>query len=764
MDQQFDYTKLPDYSVVHPMVEMCSEADEILSHIIKVYETGKNAIISSYARLQKAFSDEKLKNTPLTQINNGIDITTLTNAGITTVYDLLNSLKPETFRGMPFAQSSALQTRAKILEQSLKDRFVLKIVPGSQDSDINNIVAFTAQLLAVNPYYDKAKQLYNDTHSKLCSAIPLAERQTPRLVWLLNYGMAIRRTIWEAVFDVEKIAKSDILREAKQLQDECKNAIERCWNASYWSLYEHNSATFYAFLEALVGKPKTNPLGFNYSSEGPAQPISGETTTQTQSQPQSPSKLGIPVIPGYVPDPELAELEKRVEILVQSVDKYPLNTSKLTARLRSYQEFAAKYILHQRQVLLGDEMGLGKTVEAIAAMAHLAASGETHFMVVCPLSVLVNWEREIERHSTLPKWIVHGSEAQKTYNLWRRYGGVIITTYDVLKKLNAPERQIISLIVVDEAHYVKNPKAERTHALLDFKKAAKRALFMTGTPMENKIKEMIFLIRCLRPDIADEIDCSEEKPDAVKFRLKISPVYLRRTRDDVLTELPEKEEIEDWCTMTNYEKNAYQHSLAVDTYMTLRRLSWNLPDITYSSKAKKMMEICDDARDNNRKVIIFSYFKDTLKVAEKMLGNRCFGPIDGSVPNAKRQAIIDRFTQGPGGSVLLCQVLAGGVGLNIQAASVVIFCEPQWKPSTEEQAIARAYRMGQVNRVFVHRILMEDTIDEYILAILKGKAKDIEVFANMSEAGIASMTELRMMNDIVEYEAKRLGITRMAKL
>lgn len=133
--------------------------------------------------------------------------------------------------------------------------------------------------------------------------------------------------------------------------------------------------------------------------------------------------------------------------------------------LRGYQAFGARFALAQRRVILGDEMGLGKTIQAIAALAHLKAEGRTHFLVVCPASVVINWIREIESRSTLRAYRVHGQDRSVALGQWTRHGDVAVTTYDVLGSLTVPDDVTVGMLVVDEAHYVKNPETRRSRAV-----------------------------------------------------------------------------------------------------------------------------------------------------------------------------------------------------------------------------------------------------------------------------------------------------------
>ena len=168
--------------------------------------------------------------------------------------------------------------------------------------------------------------------------------------------------------------------------------------------------------------------------------------------------------------------------------------------------------------------------------------------------------------------------------------------------------------------------------------------------------------------------------------------------------------------------------------MAARRVSWHVDDLEKSSKAKRLLEIVEDAREQDRKVLIFSFFLDTVGKIAAMLGESCMEPITGSVSPARRQQIIDEFDKAPAGTSLIAQIQSGGTGLNIQSASVVIMCEPQLKPSIENQAISRAYRMGQARSVLVYRLLCDDTIDERIMDILKQKQKEFDAFADESKA------------------------------
>lgn len=406
----------------------------------------------------------------------------------------------------------------------------------------------------------------------------------------------------------------------------------------------------------------------------------------------------------------------------------------LLCELRRYQEWGVKYTLHQKKVLLGDEMGLGKTVQSIACMVSLKNTGAKHFMVICPASVLTNWCREISTKSKLTVKKIHGSEREKMFASWKRFGGVAVTTYETTAVLSMEEDFRFDMLIVDEAHYIKNENARRSQNVRNICTHTDRILFLTGTAIENNVDEMISLINVLNPEIAESLTHVSQLSAAARFRESIAPVYYRRKREDVLGELPELIENEEWISLNETEREIYNDTILSRKYADIRQVSWNVDDIADSSKAERLVELVNEAESEGRKVIVFSFFLNTLKMVREVLGERCVSTINGSVPVAKRQQIIDLFDHARPGAVLPAQIQSGGTGLNIQSASVVIMCEPQLKPSIENQAISRAYRMGQARNVLVYRLLCENTIEERIMERLSQKQLIFDSFADQSVA------------------------------
>ena len=439
--------------------------------------------------------------------------------------------------------------------------------------------------------------------------------------------------------------------------------------------------------------------------------------------------------------------------LLKQIQATPLLLESFHTELRHYQEFGTKYILHQKRVLLGDEMGLGKTIQAIAAMNHLHYKGHRYFLVICPAGLLLNWKREIEKLTDMQAYMLHGTGISD-FEIWKSDGGIAIINYEGLDKIIFDKDFSLDMVVVDEAHFVKNKEAQRTRNTVRMIEQAEYALYMTGTAIENNVDEMCYLIECLNPSIASEVKDMKYLAKADLFRKKIAPVYLRRKRVDVLMELPELTIHDEWCMMNEEEIISYRKAVESGNFMAMRRVSWSSLN---STKAERMVELCLQALGEGRKVVIFSYFLETLSFVTDLLLGKSLPVISGKLSLEKRQEILRQFDE-PVVRVLPIQINVGGIGLNIQTAEIVILCEPQLKPSDEMQAISRVYRMGQINHVFVYRLLSADTIDEVLVKRLHEKQNIFNQFADESE--ISDQLEQLKEDDIqtlIQSERKKLN-------
>ncbi|NKY08875.1 DEAD/DEAH box helicase [Cellulomonas hominis] len=447
--------------------------------------------------------------------------------------------------------------------------------------------------------------------------------------------------------------------------------------------------------------------------------------------------------------------------LAERVAAHPLDQSLLRVPLRGYQAFGARFALNQGRALLGDEMGLGKTIQALAVIADRAAGGDRHFLVVCPAGVLVNWLRETTARTALPAHRLHGPSRAEAVARWHAEGGVGVTTFEALPHLPL-DGPPLGLLVVDEAHYVKHPSAQRSKAVAAWAAATWRVLLLTGTPMDNRIEDFVALVRLLDADLAAGLPRHLGLVGADAFRRAVAPVYLRRNQADVLMELPELVQVDEWEDLSPAGEEVYRAAVATGNFMAMRRAAYLTADPAESAKLARLVEIVAEAGASGHRTVVFSYFRSVLDVVARALDPRAYGPITGDVPADERQAVIDAFSAGPRDGVLVAQITVGGVGLNLQAASVAVLCEPQLTPAAEAQAVARLHRMGQVRTVVAHRLLAEDGVDERIVELLAGKRRVFDAYVRESAVAASAVaavdvTEAGLAREVVAMEQARLG-------
>ncbi|WP_432746133.1 DEAD/DEAH box helicase [Streptomyces sp. JH002] len=575
------------------------------------------------------------------------------------------------------------------------------------------VVIALHRLLVAGPGLRRTVEAARGVEERLAELLPAARPARGRLRMLLA-GREGRARARAAVAAIEKLTAD---AERRGLTGAFRQAAvdllrDPATEVEAWVDFELRSADYYSLLAELDGQPPDSDAA-----------------------------------QGFVP----AEIGDRVRA-------FELDDSQLRVSLRGYQSFGARFLLAQRRVLLGDEMGLGKTVQAVAALAHLAARGESHFLVVCPASVLINWTREIRARSTLRAVPVHGPERAAEFARWEADGGVAVTTFDALRGTESVVPT--AMLVVDEAHFVKNPDALRSRAVGRWAARAGRVAYLTGTPMENRVAEFRSLVRQLQPEVLPRVAGRELVAGSRAFRQAVAPVYLRRNQEDVLAELPALVRVDEWEEFGPQDGAAYREAVESGNFMAMRRAAYASPE---SMKVRRIRELVAEAADAGTKVVVFSYFRAVLETVGAALGaDRVTGVISGTTSVAGRQGLVDAFTAARGHAVLLSQIQAGGVGLNLQAASVVILCEPQIKPTMEHQAVARAHRMGQVRSVRVHRLLVADSVDQRMLEVLAGKSTLFDAYARRSEVAAATpdavdVSQGELARRIVEEERLRLS-------
>jgi len=445
-----------------------------------------------------------------------------------------------------------------------------------------------------------------------------------------------------------------------------------------------------------------------------------------------------PPPPGVVPDLPAASGDAAHGLLPQAiareVEAVALLRGSLGATLRRYQVFGAQYLIARRRTLLGDDMGLGKTMQVLAALCHLEASGRRHFLVVAPNSVVSNWEREVRKHTKLRPQVVHGHDRLDELAEWRAQGGVAITTFGTIGVL-AGSIGRLDFLAVDEAHAVKNPEAQRTQAIRALAAQSDHVALLSGTALENRLAEFHALVVLAAPSMAEPAKplLAPRPPGPDEARRLLAPAYLRRTQDEVLTELPELTKVDELVPLSD-EERAVPDALRRDL-MGLR-LAATVGLGPRSAKILRLAELLETYRAEGRKVAVFSFFRRVLDEVLALADTPHV--ITGDQSSPERLAAIDAFAAREGHAVIALQIEAGGQGINLQAAQVVILMEPQLKPSTENQAIARVRRMGQSRAVTVHRLIAEGTVDEWLVELIAEKQALFDAYAHRSAIAQAS--------------------------
>jgi superfamily II DNA or RNA helicase len=457
--------------------------------------------------------------------------------------------------------------------------------------------------------------------------------------------------------------------------------------------------------------------------------------------------------------------DQRWQEQVQKLRELPTLKPKLPktlqAELRDYQLDGFRWLSQLAHwgvgACLADDMGLGKTLQSLALILNRANAGPT--LILAPTSVCTNWLGEVEKFAPTLNVVQLGAlDRQKTLtDLQPR--DLLVCSYGLLQQEEVGEMlaQIEwETIVLDEAQAIKNAATKRSQAAMRLQ--GKFKLLTTGTPIENHLGELWNLFQFINPGLLGSLDNFNQKfanpierlQDAdARMRLKklIQPFILRRTKTQVLAELPARTEIvlhvqlskeeklfyealrrEALEKLTNTEANAGQKHLQVlAEIMRLRRACCNTklvkPEINLSSSKLELFgETLAELLDNGHKALVFSQFVDHLSIVRQYLDsqNISYQYLDGSTPSKDRKKRVDAFQSGEG-DVFLISLKAGGTGLNLTAADYVIHLDPWWNPAVEDQASDRAHRIGQLRPVTIYRLVAKDTIEDKIVALHQHK-------------------------------------------
>ncbi|MCI4624675.1 MAG: DEAD/DEAH box helicase [Candidatus Magnetoovum sp. WYHC-5] len=436
--------------------------------------------------------------------------------------------------------------------------------------------------------------------------------------------------------------------------------------------------------------------------------------------------------------------------------------STIQTNLRDYQVDGFQWLLKLAYwgvgACLADDMGLGKTLQVIAVMLIRAKLGPV--LVIMPTSVSTSWINEIQRHAPTLNIIMFNSKMADELSENLKPFDVVICTYGLLYQNSKRFEEINwQMIVLDEAQAIKNYTTKRSQAAMNLKGDFK--VITTGTPIENHLGELWNLFNFINPGLLGSIDRFNKRfaipiekyqnKDIRKMLKKlIQPFILRRTKSQVLEELPPRTEIILEVEMSQEEEAFYEalrqravehlaeinapsgqkHVHILAEIMKLRRACCNpqlvVNDVNIqSAKLKTFAETIEELLDNTHKALVFSQFVDHLKILREYLESKSisYQYLDGSTPLKQRKQAVEDFQNGQG-DVFLISIKAGGFGLNLTAADYVIHMDPWWNPAVEDQASDRAHRIGQQRPVTIYKLITKNTIEEKIVKLHQSK-KDL---------------------------------------
>ena len=440
--------------------------------------------------------------------------------------------------------------------------------------------------------------------------------------------------------------------------------------------------------------------------------------------------------------------------------------------------------------ILADDMGLGKTLQVIAfLLSEWKESGGNPgrpWLIVCPASLVFNWKSEVERFApVLPVYAAAGGAGERKQLLEqvvREKKGVIITSYELLRRdIDIYTGMDFACEVIDEAQFIKNHSTQAARAVKQVPAGFRLAL--TGTPVENRLSELwsifdylmpgfLFSYSRFREELETPIVSREDEETAVRLHKMIRPFVLRRLKKDVLTDLPDKIEKPMMAVMEGEQSSLYdahvQRLIAVLTKQTdqefagtqiqvlseltkLRQICCD-PGLLFdgyegeSAKTRLCMELIRNAAEGGHKVLLFSQFTSMLERLKSALAKEkiSYYTLDGSTPKVRRLELVESFNKDDT-QVFCISLKAGGTGLNLTAADIVIHFDPWWNVAVQNQATDRAHRIGQRNVVTVYKLIAKGTIEEKITALQEKKKALADSILGGEEMGRASFTREELM-------------------
>ncbi|MEJ7681239.1 MAG: DEAD/DEAH box helicase [Segetibacter sp.] len=461
------------------------------------------------------------------------------------------------------------------------------------------------------------------------------------------------------------------------------------------------------------------------------------------------------------------QLEERYDKLKEFKNIEPVEAPEhLKSILRPYQESGFQWLNYLHEVnwggILADDMGLGKTIQALSFIQHIKETkGSLKALVVCPTTLMYNWENEIKKFTdSLTYYIHHGGIRDKNL-VSKPQSDIIITTYGTLrsdiKSFVEPE---FDYIILDESQAIKNPSSKVTKASGLLK--AKSRLCLSGTPLQNNTFDIFAQMNFLNPgmlgtmeffkqEFAIPIDKFGEQEQKEHLRKLLYPFILRRTKEQVAKDLPDKTEMILFCEMGDEQRKIYDafrndfrdkilgvvesqgigrsQLTILQGLMKLRQICDSpaimKDDEKFPNVSIKLDEIVQEITENisDHKALIFSQFLGMLALIRQRLEEMGvkYEYFDGSTTAPDREKAIQGFQNEESCRVFLISLKAGGVGLNLTAADYVYIVDPWWNPAVEQQAIDRTHRIGQTKNIFAYRMICKDTVEDKILKLQEKK-------------------------------------------
>lgn len=463
---------------------------------------------------------------------------------------------------------------------------------------------------------------------------------------------------------------------------------------------------------------------------------------------------------------------------INSIKDYNIEPPKVKAQLREYQEYGYKWLSYLMDNNLGgclaDDMGLGKTLQAISVLTRLHEKKGTKSLVIMPKSLIYNWESEIKRFSPkLKVGIYYGNFRNRDII---KKSSVILTTYGTIRNdIEVIRDYFFDAIILDESQNIKNVNAQTTKAIMLLN--AKHRIALSGTPIENNLSELYSLFRFLNPSMfgtmeefnnyyAIPIQKENDQEAIEELKKKVYPFILRRIKKEVLKDLPDKIEKTMYIEMNPEQKKLYderrnyyynmvhsqikENGIGRTQFFILQALN-ELRQITScpeaksvgvtSSKREVLINNILDAVENGHKVLVFTNYINSIKNICEDLDKYGIKYLSMSGSTKDRQLLVDKFQKDNKYKVFVMTLKTGGVGLNLTAADTIFIYDPWWNKTVENQAIDRAYRLGQDRTVFSYKLILKDTIEEKILQLQESKIKLLDNLISEDSATLKSLTE-----------------------